>query len=130
MGASGFWVRFRLPDGRRDMEMVWLSIGRKWFEEIRESLRAPWRAKFGVSTPSPAAAQAWVRSELEKMGIRLNGSEALHLPQALYLRIHVAETGDSGGPKGKWIVLEGLAPARDPLGSTTASIPRLRRLDS
>lgn len=113
MNPTGIWIRFKFPGPRQDHEAKWISIGRTWFLELRDQLKAAWREEFGLRSAA-ASPRDWVAAQLAKMGVRLIGKEAVHLPYALYLKVWVAEGGDSKGPQGKWQVLETIAPERRP----------------
>lgn len=119
------WVRFRNLSG--EGAQAWLSIGRDWFMELRAQLGAEWRKQFGETIPRGTSPKAWVAEELRKRGVRLNGREVVILPLALYASIHIAESGDSAGPRGSWIEHPTILPRRGSapaMGFRRASEPR------
>jgi len=96
--SRGVWVRFKYENGRWDEER-WLSIGREWLLDLRKQLKEAWLKQYGNKVPLGATPRAWVLAQLDKMGVRVHGEDAIHLPSALYLRISIAKEGDSRGPK-------------------------------
>lgn len=111
MSARGVWIRFKYENGRWDDER-WLSIGRDWLLDLRRQLKEAWLEQYGNKMPLGATPRAWVLSQLDKMGVRLNGHEAIYLPSALYLKISIAKAGDSRGPGEGWDVHENILPSR------------------
>jgi hypothetical protein len=107
----GVWIRFKQESGLRADER-WLSITREWLLDLRTQLKEAWVAQYGNKVPLGATPRAWVLSQLEKMGVRLNGDEAIYLPSVLYLRISVAKDVDSRGPGEEWDVHESILPSR------------------
>lgn len=112
--TPGIWVRFKYESGRWD-DPRWLNIGRSWFFDLRAQLKEAWRKRYGMTVPLGATPKAWVLSELDKIGVRLIGEEAIHLPYALYLTISVAARGDfNSGPQGGWEIFRNILPGGDP----------------
>lgn len=108
MIPPGIWVS-KCENGRWD-EPMWLNIGREWYLELRTQLRSAWLARYGRTLPLGVSPKAWVLVELKERGVRMRGEEAIHLPYVLYLKVRLAEGGDSRKPEGPWKVLESIVP--------------------
>jgi len=89
-----------------------MNISREWYLELRKEMAVAWRKRFGNVLPAGSTPAGWIRSELDRKGVRLRGEEAETLPYALYMKVRIAGGTSKTGPEGPWKTLESILPKK------------------